>query len=436
MKQYVFNKINSYIENQLNTNHYSCLLFTQFYYQTFGLIFPSSEDSRWKTILKKVIFYVHYFLFSLVSFSTILNLLFITSKDYKVFYLQYFIAIYCFTIYIDYNVYLLIYDKRKHLLADIAHNFITSNRNVSRACLRSEVWFSLVSSVLLLSSYVMFMVQPFLIQTVSKEEEMVYNRTNPTRRYSVEFLAPFDYSVTPYYELGFLLVLYTGINIQVITFETVTTLPILTLHIKGQLDIISSYLRTIGNDSITLVDIKRGSLIYLHCDNEEAPSLRAACTKHLLTQIIRHHQYVIRIIAQFSRIHQVVFGLRIFLCTTLLLGVLCQYAFTNNTHILFVITNAVTVLQLNFFFNSGSEIIHTGYQNIHNSLYQNQWYTFISGRAHNRDVGQLASIMFSLTNAKNDQYLTFWQFHRIGYVNFVHCLKATYSVFLILFKLS
>ncbi|XP_026685542.1 methyltransferase-like protein 13 [Diaphorina citri] len=163
-------------------------------------------QGRWKTNLKKVIFYVHYFLFSLVSFSTILNLLFITSKDYKVFYLQYFIAIYCFTIYIDYNVYLLIYDKRKHLLADIAHNFITSNRNVSRACLRSEVWFSLVSSVLLLSSYVMFMVQPFLIQTVSKEEEMVYNRTNPTRRYSVEFLAPFDYSVTPYYELGFLLV--------------------------------------------------------------------------------------------------------------------------------------------------------------------------------------------------------------------------------------
>ncbi|KAL1457938.1 hypothetical protein WDU94_008118 [Cyamophila willieti] len=264
-------------------------------------------------------------------------------------------------IFIDYNVYLILYEKRKQLLSEIAHSFITSGR-ISRRCLTSEVWFSIISSALLATSYVMFMVQPFLIDKVTDEEMLVYNRTHPHRRYSVEFFSGFDYSVSPYFEIGFVFVLYTGINMQTITFETVTTLPIITLHMKGQLDLISSYLRTIGNDSINIVDIKRGTIIYLRCDSPRVRQhLHSACTKDLLIQIIRHHQTITRVIRHFSRIYQPVFGLRIFLSTSLLIGVLCQIAFTNNTHILFVATNMVTILQFNFFFNSTSEMLHSGY---------------------------------------------------------------------------
>lgn len=274
---------------------------------------------------------------------------------------------------------------------------------------------------------------------------------------------------------------------------------------------------------------------------------------------------------------QVVFGLRIALCCTLLLGVLCQYAFTSNTHIVFVLTNMVTILQLNFFFNSGSELIHTGHHNVRASLYNNRWYNTGwdfnekdsngnegchsngNGDCHrngnegchgntierchensvlsneneschgnslnsnkynvkcNRDdeiqsrhamktqhcsgissqcinhnssisadcvescadngvqsypqyrklccrdkraiyqqkgieytqshfkncnhcdkkaVLQMLSIMLSVSNAKSGEYVMFANWHRIGYVNFVSTLKSTYSVFLILFRLS
>uniref|UniRef100_A0A8D8Z7T5 Uncharacterized protein n=1 Tax=Cacopsylla melanoneura TaxID=428564 RepID=A0A8D8Z7T5_9HEMI len=210
-------------------------------------------------------------------------------------------------------------------------------------------------------------------------------------------------------------------------------------------------------------------------------------------------------------------------CSFVLPGILCQYAFTNNTHILFVVSNMFTILQFHFFFNFTSEMLHSGYANVHSALIHNNWYSTLFIRSHgnqckqrefrrhsnyervlsrnhsneersqssryyrdqdfletprcygakgyqeapaascfhsntadltnkdiascsrchsntadvtNKDIVQLLSIMLTLTNMKSNQYLTFSRFHRIGFVNFVSCIKTAYSVFLILFKLS
>lgn len=74
----------------------------------------------------------------------------------------------------------------------------------------------------------------------------MYNFSIPSRRFSTQFWAPVDLTTSPYYELFFPYTLYSTFMVGVLSLELFTALPIVGLHVKAQLDILSDYLKLLG----------------------------------------------------------------------------------------------------------------------------------------------------------------------------------------------
>lgn len=234
LKRLVESKMGQY-SNNIDRN-YNCLIFVTYLNNIFSFN-RSGFSARVLSILSCICF-------QFVTVPILLQLLFVSSKSDKVLFSQMFETIYCAAISVEY-VFLLISHRNRNLLLQSFDRVFIKNHKCVRKILYIEFIASTIITLVLLLSTVLWYTQS-LFTPISEEQLALTSRKYPNRRFKTELLLPFDYSISPYYEIGWFVVLYYGITLQSVAFEIVTSMPIITLHIKGQLDIIAYFLRSIG----------------------------------------------------------------------------------------------------------------------------------------------------------------------------------------------
>uniref|UniRef100_A0A8D9E8Q0 Uncharacterized protein n=1 Tax=Cacopsylla melanoneura TaxID=428564 RepID=A0A8D9E8Q0_9HEMI len=196
------------------------------------------------TIVTKFFVLFNFFFLQLLTVPMFLSLIFVSIKCYKVLYMHMFDSLYTVAVTVEYGFLLFMYKKRTQFLNHF-HQFFIKNHFYVKKILATENVLSTILAISMLITLSMYML--ISINTTSTEEELLLtNRKYPDRRFKSDFLLPFDYSVTPYYEIMIVMVPYCGLILQTMLFDVITTMPFICLHIKGQLDIIAFYLRSIG----------------------------------------------------------------------------------------------------------------------------------------------------------------------------------------------
>lgn len=228
VNRFVKFKIESYSSRENET--YTCLIFVMYMRKVF------QYHRRILTIFSCICF-------QLITVPLILQLVFLTTKSTKFLFSQMFETLYCSAVSIEYVLLVLSDPQREKLMLHFNRVFIKKHKIV-RKILCIELIVSAIFAMILLTGVFLYFVQS--IHPPLSPASKLTPRRYPHRRFKNDFLLPFDYSISPLYEIGWVLLIYYGFALQSVQFETATTMPLITLHIKGQLDIIAYYLRSIG----------------------------------------------------------------------------------------------------------------------------------------------------------------------------------------------
>ncbi|KAL1464559.1 hypothetical protein WDU94_004192 [Cyamophila willieti] len=311
-------------------------------------------------------------------------------------------------------------------------HFISSHP-LYHQCVRREIIFSIIIASLFISNSFAWYITPWL-SPATDEEMQIYMFSKPNRRFSTQFWLPVDVTASPYYEIYFPITLYSTFLVGVLSMELFTAMPIMGLHIKAQFDILGEYLTLVGHPDILSVDLKSGRILRHNELTRYNTRLKTHHTRAFLFQIVKQHKHIIRFMRTFEEHNQIFFAFRMFLTITLLLGVLCQYVFTNSQRV-YILFNLITVMQFNFFLCTCSELINSGYYGVHKRSYDNKWYSYVfngdeKDRTLQRDIKDCL-IMIAHSSPK-DKYLKF-KYLNIGFETFVESIRLTYSIFLFLF---
>ncbi|XP_017305073.2 uncharacterized protein LOC103524376 [Diaphorina citri] len=424
--------IKSKIEAIFHANqNYPCLIFTTYLAQVFRFQSIASTKIRFLSLF-------NFACFQCVTLPLFLQLIFVSTKNVIVLSMQLFESIYCVSVCIEYGLQFISHKRNVSLLQSFHRIFIKNHKYVKRILTIEYVASTIITIILVILGSMWFLEST--ISTMTEEELQLTNRQNPDRKFKTEFFLPFDYSLSPYYELVWVVVVYYGVILQTILFETITTMPFITLHIKGQLDILAYYLRSIGNSHFVYTDIKEGTRVLL-LPTVAAPSSslyqsnigienyrpKSQYTKRLIVKIIRHHQKLMRIVDRYERHCQTVFGLRLLVTVLLMVALLCQLVFTDVSRG-YICASMFVVLQFNYFLCTGSELIDSGVANIHRSVFNNLWYTCDS------DVWKLLRPIVLVS--QKPRHFKFMRFYIIDYRSFVSSLRVAYSLFIVFTKFS
>lgn len=230
--------IKSKIEAIFHANqNYPCLIFTTYLAQVFRFQSIASTKIRFLSLF-------NFACFQCVTLPLFLQLIFVSTKNVIVLSMQLFESIYCVSVCIEYGLQFISHKRNVSLLQSFHRIFIKNHKYVKRILTIEYVASTIITIILVILGSMWFLEST--ISTMTEEELQLTNRQNPDRKFKTEFFLPFDYSLSPYYELVWVVVVYYGVILQTILFETITTMPFITLHIKGQLDILAYYLRSIG----------------------------------------------------------------------------------------------------------------------------------------------------------------------------------------------
>lgn len=214
---------------------YKCHIFLQFLFDKTSLVSPAQN---------KYLFYINYALYSTIVTQLALNLIFVYTNNIELFYIQFFTAYFNITTFINYNF--LIFTNNKRLsMAEFMRNHFISSHPLYKKCAKNEFILSLIISTLFITCSIAWYITPWL-SPPTEEEMQMYNFSIPSRRFSTQFWAPVDLTTSPYYELFFPYTLYSTFMVGVLSLELFTALPIVGLHVKAQLDILSDYLKLLG----------------------------------------------------------------------------------------------------------------------------------------------------------------------------------------------
>uniref|UniRef100_A0A8D8TB80 Odorant receptor n=1 Tax=Cacopsylla melanoneura TaxID=428564 RepID=A0A8D8TB80_9HEMI len=229
-------RIESYFRK--NQEFYTCLIFNSNMQRLFRF-----QNEKFDVKMKFFALF-NLFVFQLVTLPMLLFLIFVARKSYKVFCMHMFETMYCIASSIEYIVILVSFKTRTQLLNEFNRIFIKNHMYVKKILTIESVLSTLLTIVLIMTDFA------FFYQSVNRastpEELLLSTKRYPHRRFKSEFLLPFDYSLSPYYEITWVLLIYFGFLLQATLFDVITTMPLISLHIKGQLDIIAFYLRSIG----------------------------------------------------------------------------------------------------------------------------------------------------------------------------------------------
>ncbi|KAI5712070.1 hypothetical protein M8J75_005492 [Diaphorina citri] len=402
---------------------YKCLIFLTFLFDKISL--TSKKNNKY-------LFYFNYVFYATIVTQLAFNLISVYTKNTELFYIQFFTAYFNITTFINYNFVIFTNEKREKMVAFMQKHFISTHPLYNK-CIRNEVRFSVIIGMLFILSSFAWYVTPWF-SPATDEEMQVYNFSNPSRRFSTQFWAPFDVTASPYYEIFFPFTLYSTFMVGVLSLELFTTLPILGLHVKAQFDILSEYLTLLGHPDILSINIKTGHITRHNEITRYDNRLKIQQAKSFLLQIVQQHQHILTFVKTFERNNQIFFAFRMLLTITLLLGVLCQYVFTNSQRA-YIFFNLIIVMQFNFFLCTCSELINSGYYGVHKSSYNNYWYNLVfSGNGFTRTLDKdiRRYLMMIMHSSPKSKYLKFKHLG-IGFQTFVGSIRLTYSLFVFLF---
>ncbi|KAL1460107.1 hypothetical protein WDU94_012045 [Cyamophila willieti] len=254
LRELIKSKIETYFSQ--SEEKYPCLIFISHLQQ-----FVSFQNTDLSLKMRFFALF-NFILFQLMTIPMFLSLVFVSTKSYKVFYLHMFDSLYCVACLIEYVFLLVSYKGRTKFLRHF-HQFFIRNHCYVKKIMTAENVLSTILVICILITMITYHITS-INTTLIKEELLLINRKYPERKFKSDFLLPFDYSLTPYFEIMVVMIIYYGFLLQTTLFDVITTMPFISFHIKGQLDIIAFYLRSIGK--LLFLSIERNLEVNKCCD--------------------------------------------------------------------------------------------------------------------------------------------------------------------------
>ncbi|KAI5750473.1 hypothetical protein M8J76_015864 [Diaphorina citri] len=264
--------------------------------------------------------------------------------------------------------------------------------------------------------------------------------TEETKRVLPEILwwPFFDLSKHPHYEIAYVVEIYITVYYVIVSFDVATTVPIISLHIYGQMKVMAFYLKKVGktdfkdNQEIIYTNVQHGSYVVvnrklktprLHEGQLEIPyTLIETYMEMFVKDIIRYHNMILSVTREFTDLKHVNMIQRFTVVTVLLITVTTQINKTYSPPLALMFIIGIVSWEFNLCLSS--ELIDSGNERIFAAAYDNAWWI-----CTNR-VRRMLSFMMCRTRAAN--HIKLFGFLIVSYALIPETLRFSYSVYILL----